>query len=80
MQEKLSLQDVRTTSTPQECVENSANGTNLKSKKVISVSKKKAKSRSYAEICTHSKCEAGETRSIIGKYQPVLLTKLNKKK
>ena len=41
---------------------------------------KKAKSQSYAELCTYKNCEEGETRAIVARYKPVQLTKLNKKR
>ena len=38
--------------------------------------KRRAKSRSYSEVCTGTRCEKGETKYIVGKYRPLLLTKL----
>ena len=39
--------------------------------------KRRAKSQSYAEVCTYGDCESRETRTIVGRYKPVLLNKLN---
>ena len=39
--------------------------------------KRNAKSQLYVEACKGNKCEVNETRSIIGRYKPVVLTKLN---
>ena len=46
-------------------------------KKVTIISnekRKKARSRSYVDMCTYNNYDEGETRSIVGRYKPVLLT------
>ena len=37
-----------------------------------------AKSQSYANICAQENCENNQTRLIVGRYNPALLTKLKK--
>ena len=70
-----SVDDIKSTS--QECVEQNA-------KKVQIVSedsndkKRLAKSRSYVEACMYNNYENNETRALVVRYKPVLLTKLRK--
>ena len=44
----------------------------------LNIDKMLAKIRSYADACGKGKCQSNETRYIVGRYKPVLLTKLNK--
>ena len=37
-----------------------------------------AKSRSYTNVCAQEDCENNQTRYIVGRCKPALLTKLNK--
>ena len=73
---KMSTQDDDTSSVSQECVERKGNQTKIEKKNVSVNLKRRTKSRSYAEVCTGTRCEKGETKYIVGKYRPLLLTKL----
>ena len=42
------------------------------------IKKRLDKIQSYPEACTHQNCEKNETRALVGRYKPVLLTKLRK--
>ena len=48
------------------------------SQECVEENTKKAKSRSYANVCTSINCDGNQTKYIVGRYKPVLLTKLNK--
>ena len=73
----MSTRDDDTPSASQECVERKRNETDSREKNVTIDLMGKAKSRPYAEVCTSTRCEKGETKYIVGRYNPLLLTKLN---
>ena len=58
-------------------VERKGNETDAREKNVTIDLMGRAKSQSYAEVCTSTRCEKGETKYIVGRYNPLLLTKLN---
>ena len=63
----------------QECVEQNTK----QFKKVrlnLNEDRMEAKSRSYAHVCGSTNCDESQTKYIVGRYKPALLTKLNNAK
>ena len=63
---------------PQECVGKSTK-TSKKVRLDLNFDKMLAKIQSCVGVCGTGKCQSNKTRYIVGRYKPVLLTKLNKK-
>ena len=66
-------------SSSQECVgKHDRLDQNVSKSKNLNSNKCTGKSLTYVKACTRNDCTNNETRAIVGRYKPVLLTKMNK--